>query len=486
MNKQNKKIRVRFAPSPTGYLHVGGLRTYLYNWLYAKKNKGKIILRIEDTDRQRLVEGATENLIKTLKQIGLPWDEGPFIQSQRVGNYRNLAQKLVEQGHAYYCFCSPEELDEMKNKQIADKQAPQYDRRCRNLTQAEALEYLRAGKPHVIRLKVPEQGIIKFHDLIRGEIQFDLKNIDDQILLKSDDWPTYHLANVIDDHFMKITQVIRGEEWLPSTPKHILIYQAFGWDIPEFAHLPLLLNPDHSKLSKRQGDVAVEDYLGQGYLPETLINFLALLGWNLGNDQEIFSLKQLIKIFSLKKIQKAGAIFDRKKLDWLNGYYLRKLPLNKLTKICRPYLIESGLIKEKEYSFKKIKQIVKLEQERLKKAEEIKDLTKFFFQKELEYDARLLAWKETTLEQTGVNLRKIKEELQNISSNFFNAKKIIKKLNNLAKERGNGEIFWSLRVSLSGEKMSPPPEQIAEIFGKEETLKRIEQAIKKLRKIDEK
>ena len=486
MNKQNKKIRVRFAPSPTGYLHVGGLRTYLYNWLYAKKNKGKIILRIEDTDRQRLVEGATENLIKTLKQIGLPWDEGPFIQSQRVGNYRNLAQKLVEQGHAYYCFCSPEELDEMKNKQIADKQAPQYDRRCRNLTQAEALEYLRAGKPHVIRLKVPEQGIIKFHDLIRGEIQFDLKNIDDQILLKSDDWPTYHLANVIDDHFMKITQVIRGEEWLPSTPKHILIYQAFGWDNPEFAHLPLLLNPDHSKLSKRQGDVAVEDYLGQGYLPETLINFLALLGWNLGNDQEIFSLKQLIKIFSLKKIQKAGAIFDRKKLDWLNGYYLRKLPLNKLTKICRPYLIESGLIKEKEYSFKKIKQIVKLEQERLKKAEEIKDLTKFFFQKELEYDARLLAWKETTLEQTGVNLRKIKEELQNISSNFFNAKKIIKKLNNLAKERGNGEIFWSLRVSLSGEKMSPPPEQIAEIFGKEETLKRIEQAIKKLRKIDEK
>jgi len=484
--KKNKMVRVRFAPSPTGYLHVGGLRTYLYNWLFAKKNKGKIILRIEDTDRQRLVEGATENLIKILKRIGLPWDEGPFIQSQRVGNYRNLAQKLVEQGHAYYCFCTTEELNEMKNKQIADKQAPQYDRRCRNLTQAEALEYLRAGKPHVIRLKVPERGIIKFNDLIRGQIEFDLKNIDDQVLLKSDDWPTYHLANVVDDHFMKITQVIRGEEWLPSTPKHILIYQAFGWEIPEFAHLPLLLNPDHSKLSKRQGDVAVEDYLGQGYLSKTLINFLALLGWNPGNDQEIFSLKQLTKKFSLKKIQKAGAIFDRKKLDWLNGYYLRQLPINKLTKICQPYLIESGLIKEKEYSFKKIKSIVKLEQERLKKAGEIKELTKFFFQKELEYDARLLAWKQNTLEQTGVNLRKIKEELQNISSNCFQVKKFIKKLNGLAKERGNGEIFWSLRVSLSGEKTSPPPEQIAKILGKEKTLKRIEQAIEKLRKIDDK
>ena len=477
--------RVRFAPSPTGYLHIGGLRTYLYNWLFARKNKGKIILRIEDTDRQRYVEGATESLIKTLKQIGLHWDEGPFIQSQKIGDYRSLAQKLVDLGRAYYCFCSPEELEKIRQKQIVNKLAPQYDKRCRNLTEEETGEKLKTGKPYVIRLKVPKQGTIKFKDLIRGEVEFDLKNIDDQVLLKSDGWPTYHLANVVDDHFMGVTQVIRGEEWLPSTPKHILVYQAFKWPVPDFAHLPLLLNPDHSKLSKRQGDVAVEDYLAQGYLPETLVNFLALLGWNPGNDQEIFNLKQLIKEFSLGKIQKSGAIFNREKLDWLNGHYLRQMSVNRLTKLCLPYLIQAGLIKEKGNVKKRdIKKIVALEQERLKRLNEIGDLTGFFFVEKLDYDPGILTWKKTGPGQTEDNLVKIRDLLKKIPNFRFKAKNVVKALKVLAREKGPGEIFWPLRACLSGKKASPPPEHIAEILGKEKTLERINQAVDKLKKAE--
>ncbi len=479
--KENKKIRVRFAPSPTGYLHVGGLRTYLYNWLFARKNKGEIILRIEDTDRRRYVDGATESLIKTLKQVGLLWDKGPFIQSQKVGDYQTMAQKLIDAGHAYYCFCSADVLEEMKQKQIANNLAPQYDRRCRNLSKKEIEEKLKSRQPYVIRLKIPGQGIIKFKDLIRGEVEFDLKNIDDQVLLKSDGWPTYHLANVIDDHFMGITQVIRGEEWLPSTPKHILIYRAFGWLIPEFAHLPLLLNPDHSKLSKRQGDVAVEDYLAQGYLPETLINFLSLLGWNSGSNQEIFSLKQLIKEFSLEKIQKSGAIFNRKKLDWLNGYYIRQMPVNKLVKLCIPYLKQFNL---KKFDYKKIKKIIFLEQERLKRLDQIEDLIKFFFIDDLNYDPGILIWKEINHEQIKDNLIKIRYLLEKIPCFKFKSKYIISRLNVLAKERGVGEIFWPLRACLSGQKTSPPPEAIAEILGKQKTLNRINLAINKLKGLE--
>jgi len=478
-NKNNKKIRVRFAPSPTGYLHIGGLRTYLYNWLFAKQKKGKIILRIEDTDRQRYVEGAAESLIKALKQINLHWDEGPFFQSQKIGNYRSLAQKLIDDNKAYYCFCTSEELEKTREEQIAKKIPPQYDRRCRNLSKREITLRLNSGKPYVVRLKVPEKGIIKFKDLIRGHIEFNLKNIDDQILLKSDKWPTYHLANVVDDHYMNITHVIRGEEWLPSIPKHILIYQAFNWLVPEFAHVPLLLNPDHSKLSKRQGDVSIEDYLAQGYLPQTLINFLALLGWNPGTKQEIFSLKQLIKEFSLNRIQKSGAIFNRKKLDWLNGHYIRKTSLRGLTKLCLPYLIQEGLIKKEKYSFKKVKKIIKLEQERLKRLDEIGNLVKFFFKKP-DYNPELLRWKKMNNEEILNSLNKTKEKIIDIHLNSFSAKKIIRVLKNLVKDIGAGETFWPLRVALTGEKKSPPPEQIADILGKKESIERLNFAIKKI------
>ncbi len=329
----SETVRVRFAPSPTGYLHIGGLRTALYNYLFAKNNNGKFILRIEDTDRNRYVEGAVENLISTLNWIGLKYDEGPdakgefgpYMQSQRLDIYKKYANDLLENGKAYCCFCTPERLQELREEQQRQK-LPQakYDKHCLNLTKDEIKEKLESGIPHVIRLNVPADQKVTFDDVIRERVEFDTSNIDDQVLIKSDGFPTYHLANVVDDHLMKITHVIRGEEWLSSTPKHILLYDFFEWEKPVFAHLPLLLNPDRSKLSKRQGDVAVEDYQSKGYLKETLINFVALLGWNAGDDKEFYYLDELVEKFSLERVNKAGAVFDLQKLNWLNAEHLRK------------------------------------------------------------------------------------------------------------------------------------------------------------------
>ena len=305
-------IRTRFAPSPTGFLHVGGLRTALYCYLFAKKNNGKFILRIEDTDQSRKVDGAMENLIDTLKWAGINFDEGPtvggdfgpYIQSERLNIYHEHAQKLVDEDKAYFCFCSPERLDEVRKKQIELKIPPQYDRLCRELPK-EIIEQKKSnGEKFVVRMKVPLIGETTFVDLIRGNVTIANKVLDDQVLLKSDGFPTYHLAVVVDDHFMKISHVIRGEEWLPSTPKHILLYKYFGWELPHFAHLPLLLNPDKSKLSKRQGDVAVEDYKAKGYLKEAIVNFISLLGWNPGDNREIFSLEELKMNFHLNELEK--------------------------------------------------------------------------------------------------------------------------------------------------------------------------------------
>jgi len=471
-------IRVRFAPSPTGFLHIGGLRTCFYNWLYANQNKGKFILRIEDTDRQRMVPNAVEGLIKTLKTMGLDWDEF-YVQSERLEIYQKYAQELLDKGYAYRCFCSASELKEMREKQIAQKMAPRYDGRCRKLTKEEVSAKIKNGETYVIRLKIPEENKGEFFDVIRGKIEIDLKNIDDQILLKSDKWPTYHLANVVDDHLMGITHVIRGEEWLPSTIKHILLYQFFGWEPPKFVHLPLLLNSDKSKLSKRQGDVAVEDYLNQGYLPEALLNFISLLGWNPGNNKEIFSREELMKAFSLKRIQKAGAIFNTEKLDWLNGYYIRQMPIDELTQKCIPYLERSnvmGKIKDLDW----LKKIVKLEQERMKKLNDIVDLGSYFWIDKIKYDSQILIWKDTSKTEIKDNLIKLEEILNKIPETEFNSENINRKVLAWAPEKGKGAIFWPWRVALSGLKASPPPNDIAEILGKTKTLERINKAIKKL------
>jgi len=346
----NQTVRVRFAPSPTGYLHVGGLRTALYNYLFARKHGGKFVLRIEDTDQSRKVEGAVENLIDTLTWIGLDYDEGPvkdgpfgpYFQSERLSLYRTHVQELLLNGEAYRCFCTAERLEEARRNQLAVKESGAYDRTCRDIPPAESDRRAGEGEQHVVRMKVPLDGEIEFEDVIRGTVIIPTNVLDDQVLIKSDGFPTYHLAVVVDDYRMGITHVIRGEEWLPSTPKHLLLYKYFGWRLPVFAHLPLLLNPDRSKLSKRQGDVAVEDFRRKGYLKEAMVNFAAFLGWNPGDEREVFTMEQLIREFSLERVGKSGAIFNIAKLNWYNQQHLKTKSADELVDLVRPLFEAAG------------------------------------------------------------------------------------------------------------------------------------------------
>lgn len=495
------KTRTRFAPSPTGFLHVGGLRTALFNYLYAKQNRGDFVLRIEDTDVKRHVKGAAEKLLNTLKTVGLDYDEGPdldnnfgpYIQSERLDLYKRYAEELVAKGKAYYCFCSPERLEKLRKKQIAEKKPPMYDRHCLNLSDKEKQELLDKKNPYVVRLKIPQGKTLKFDDLIHNKVEFKTDTIDDQVLLKSDGYPTYHLANVVDDHLMKISHVIRGEEWLPSTPKHILLYQAFDWQIPKFAHLPLLLNKDRSKLSKRQSDVAVEDYLEKGYLPQALLNFVALLGWNPETEEEIFSLQELIKKFKIEQVNKSNAIFDTEKLNWLNGHYIREMDLKQLAEKCIPYLISSGLV-EKEGDKYKISEtdetvdfdylisVVALEQERIRRLDEISEKTKYFFLKELQYDSKLLIWKKLKPKEIKNNLQLVLKTLKKIKEKDWKKEELEKISFKAIKDnkKGVGDVLWPMRVALTGLKGSPGPFEVAEVLGKEKSLKRIEQAIEKI------
>ncbi|MCS7228102.1 MAG: glutamate--tRNA ligase, partial [Endomicrobia bacterium] len=381
MNSTNSTntIRVRFAPSPTGFLHIGGLRTALFNYLFARHYNGRFILRIEDTDRTRYVPGAIENLISILNWCELDYDEGPFLddknniyqkgefgpylQSQRTEIYKKYADELLKKGCAYRCFCTPQRLEELRKTQLLNKQPPMYDRYCRNLSQKES-ENKAKFEPYTIRLKMPDEEIV-FKDIIRGEIKFNGKLIDDQILLKSDGYPTYHLANVVDDHLMRISHVIRGEEWLSSTPKHIVLYRYLEWEPPKFAHLPLLLNPDRSKLSKRSGDVSVEDFKNEGYLPEAIINYVALLGWSTEDSQQIFTKEELIQKFTLDRCSESPAIFDRQKMLWMNAEYIRKTPAEQLYKYCESFIINAGfdiVNFDKQYIIK----LIEAEKERIK------------------------------------------------------------------------------------------------------------------------
>ncbi len=351
MSTDNNQVRVRFAPSPTGYLHVGGLRTALFNYLFARKEGGKFILRIEDTDQKRSITGALENLITTLTRTGLHYDEGPdiggdfgpYIQSERLDIYKEHIQKLLDSGHAYYCFCDEDRLERLREDQRSRKIPPMYDGRCRNIPKEEVADKLAQGLPFVIRLRYPKEGKTVFDDIVRKRVAIDNSQVDDQVLIKSDGFPTYHFASVVDDHLMKITHIIRGEEWLSSVPKHIFMYEAFGWDVPVFVHLPLLLNSDRSKLSKRQGDVSVESYLEKGYLTEALINFIALLGWHSADDREIYSLSELAEVFSLDRINKAGAVFDMEKLNWMGGTYIRQMEVSYIADQARRFFEEAGI-----------------------------------------------------------------------------------------------------------------------------------------------
>jgi glutamyl-tRNA synthetase len=480
----NETPRVRFAPSPTGYLHVGGLRTALYNYLFAKKNNGSFILRIEDTDRNRFVEGAVENLIKALKWAGLNFDEGPetggnygpYMQSQRLDIYKKYSAELIEKGKAYYCFCTPERLKELKEEQEKQK-LPQakYDKHCLHLSKEEVERNLAAGIPKVVRLNVEENHIIKFDDIIREHVEFESNNVDDQILIKGDGYPTYHLANVVDDHLMKITHVIRGEEWLSSTPKHVLLYDAFEWERPIFAHLPLLLNPDRSKLSKRQGDVAVEDYRDKGFLKEALINFVALLGWNAGDDKEFYYMDELISSFTLERVNKAGAVFDLQKLNWLNAEHLRKKSNEELLSLLREE-IQKSKFKNQNYSDNFLSLIIEAMKERVSFIKEFIDTCNYFYEAPTQYEQKSIEknWNPETSEL----LNKLKEEfalLNNPAKEDFehSLSKVSEEIN-----VGKGKLIHPLRLAVSGQSTGPGMFDLLFILGKDEVVKRIEAAIK--------
>jgi len=479
----SEEIRTRFAPSPTGYLHVGGLRTALYNFLFARHHNGKLILRIEDTDRTRYVPGATENLIKTLKWTGLDYDEGPdiggpfapYVQSERIDLYRKHARQLIEMGRAYYCFCTAERLEKMRQEQIAKKLPPKYDGTCRRLTPEEVQEKIKAGLPHTVRLKMPESGETTFEDLIRGRVTFQNNLIDDQILLKSDGYPTYHLANVVDDHYMKITHVIRGEEWLPSVPKHLQIYDAFGWEVPKMAHLPLLLNPDRTKLSKRQGDVAVEDYIEKGYLPQALLNFVALLGWNPGTEQEIFSLKELIEKFSLERVNKSGAVFDVQKLNWMNGVYIRNLPEDQLIEFLTPFLKKAGYdVSDRG----KTRKIILAVYKGIDKGEDIGDAVRIFYHETIEIskpEAREFLKKDSSRIVLKEFLRRLEKVEILDMDNFRTIMKEIQKETGIKKQ----DLWMPIRIALTGVTHGPELPIVIEIFGKEKVRSFVRQTIEK-------
>ncbi|MFA6603528.1 MAG: glutamate--tRNA ligase [Patescibacteria group bacterium] len=496
-------VRVRFAPSPTGFLHIGGLRTALYNEFFARRHGGTFLLRIEDTDQTRYVPGAVENLLRTLEWSGIKPDEGPYldaagqiqergehgpyIQSQRLEIYRQYIAELLEKGRAYRCFCTSETLDEMRKNQEVSGRPVMYDRRCRSIKPEDAAARAAAGEKHVIRLLVPAVGHTVVEDAIRGTVSFDNSVVDDQVLIKSDGFPTYHLANVVDDHLMGITHVIRGEEWLPSTPKHVLLYQAFGWIVPVFAHVPLLLNPDRSKLSKRQGDVAVEDYRNKGYLPQAIINFVALLGWNPSGTQEIYAKQELCDKFELGKINKGGAVFNKEKLDWLNREYIKQMSEEDLLAAVLPYYVAAGYAAEALTSgvlSQVFRRAVALERSRVAVLSELVAGTEYLFQSSLVYDKAILPWKKSTAAVAVERLRGIIDLLENIpETSFDDAKAIEQEVIRFIADRGwtNAETLWPMRVALTARAASPSPFEVAWALGKKLTLERLNSALNALK-----
>ncbi len=488
-------VRVRFAPSPTGKVHVGSLRTALYNYLYAKQNNGQFVLRLEDTDRTRYEEGSVDSLLHALYQtkiipdeglvlegneIGQSGDYGPYIQSERLNIYKKYIQKLLDDGKAYYCFCSKERLDDLREKQKQAGETPRYDGHCRTLSPQEVQTKIDNGEPYVIRLKLPENQIISFKDVIRGDIAINTEDLDDQVLIKTDGFPTYHFAVVVDDHLMGITHIIRGEEWLPSTPKHVYLYQCFGWEEPQYVHLPNILNADHKKLSKRQGDVSVEDFLAKGYLPEALINFLALLGWSPEGDQEIFSLDELVDIFEPERINKSGAVFDREKLNWMNGQYIKKLSDDEMVDKMVPFLLKAGEISSEDVLNKKswLQKVAQILRERIdyfaQAPEELKAiLNPDFVMTDTEEAQQIMA-----ADTVPVLYQALTDKIEAADAEQWNAENAQKMIKSIQKEHKAEKIkgkalYMPIRLMLTGEMHGPDLALIMDVLGKDECLKRL-------------
>ncbi|MDD4859205.1 MAG: glutamate--tRNA ligase [Dehalococcoidales bacterium] len=487
----NSSVRTRFAPSPTGFPHVGNIRTALFAWLFARHNGGSFIVRIEDTDVARTVPGAVEAIMDGLNWLGLDWDEGPekggkfspYYQSQRLSMYKEAAERLVAQGNAYYCYCSPQRLEEMRADQTRRKMPPGYDRLCRNLTAEECASKSKEITP-VVRFKTSREGQTAYHDLIWGDVSFENSTIDDFVLLKSDGYPTYHLANVIDDHAMQISHVIRAEEWISSTPRHMMLYKALGYTPPQFAHLPMILGPDRAKLSKRHGAVSIIEYREKGYLPEAMFNFLTLLGWSLDDKTEVMTRRQIIENFSLERVSKTAAIFNLEKLEWMNGAYIRSLNADDFTQRALPFL-EKGLPPEikRPLDVDYVRQMMPLAQERARTLAEVPGLLDFFFVSELNYDAALFIDKKTDKPTALKALEVSKERLLSLST--FEHDSLESTLRPLAEELGlkTGQLFGALRVAVTGRTVAPPLFETMTVLGKDTCLKRIAIAIDKLRNV---
>lgn len=482
-----KNIRTRFAPSPTGYMHIGNLRTALYTYLIAKKYNGTFILRIEDTDQERYVEGAVDLIYKTLKQTGLNWDEGPdiggpvgpYIQSERMGMFKEYAEKLVESGHAYYCFCDKERLEELHKIQEASHISPMYDRHCRNLSKEEIEENLKAGIPYVIRQKVPTEGSTTFNDEIYGNITVENSTLDDQILLKTDGMPTYNFANVVDDHTMGITHVVRGNEYLSSTPKYNLLYEAFGWEPPKYIHVEHIMKNSKEKLSKRNGDASFEDLMKKGYLTEAVVNYIALLGWAPKGENEIFSLEELVNEFDISGLSKSPAIFDPIKLKAINGEYIRKLSPEKFKEYAMPYINQT--VKRADIDLDLVAELLQPRTEIFTDIPEQID----FIDALPEYDLTMYCHKKMkTNEETSLEvLKKALPVLGEISEKDWTIDNIHDTIFKLIEELGvkNGYVLWPIRTALSGKQFTPGGAfEIAEIIGKKDSILRIEKGIELL------
>jgi nondiscriminating glutamyl-tRNA synthetase len=457
--KMLMNTRVRFAPSPTGFVHIGSLRTALYNYLFAKNQGGKYLIRVEDTDRTRLVEGAVEGMIKSMNWAGVTHDEGPFIdenhniyqvgdygpyiQSERLPIYQEHVKTLLQNGNAYRCFCSRERLENLREEQKENGQTPRYDGHCRHLSHSQIKEKMENGEDYVIRMALPHNMDVTFQDIVRGDVTFNTQDLDDQVLIKQDGFPTYHFAVVIDDHFMNITHVIRGEEWLSSTPKHVLLYEFFGWEMPKYVHLPNILNTEKKKLSKRHGDVAVEDFSKKGYLPEALINYIALVGWSPKTDQEIFSMDELIENFSLERVSKSGGVFDVAKLNFINNHYLKEANLDRLTDLALEYEELKGL----DRVF--VRDVIGLVREKLNYLKELVDYIKEYTGDNITFEndeAKALVDNEISKELLKQFVNKLKN-LETFSSENINLtiKELSKELNIKGKN-----LFMPLRIGISG------------------------------------
>lgn len=486
MNPSPKKgIRVRFAPSPTGQLHLGNARAALFNWLFARGQGGKFILRIEDTDTKRSEEKFETEIINLLNWLGLDWDEGPdpknhkkdigdfgpYRQSQRIGIYKKYLEKLLNERKAYWCYCTKEELDAQREAMTSEGLPQKYNGHCRGLTAPP-----NGKKPQVIRFVVPEIEA-EFEDLVRGKVKFDAGLLGDIVIAKDLDNPLYNFAVVIDDALMGITHVIRGEDHISNTPKQLLVQTALGFEAPIYAHIPLILAPDRSKLSKRKADTSLLSYKEKGYLPEATVNFLALLGWHPEGSNEIFSLEELAHLFDISRVQKSGAIFNEGKLRWMNNQYIRKLTNEEIFSLLEPGLKAHNISAPRDFILK----IIEIEKERLQTIEDFFAETDFFFELP-SYETHLLKWKDQSLPDVEIELSKIQEILSQISKPEFNREVLSSLIMKLTEGRSRGEVFWPLRAALSGKMTSPDPLVIAEILGKDESMKRISLGIKKINK----